>query len=184
MKKVSASLSALLLAGVLTQAQAAPVLQLTSPDVSEGRPLAAAQVFNGMGCTGGNQSPALNWTNLPAGTKSLAVTAYDPDAPTGSGWWHWVVVNLPASTKGLPAGAATGKGLPAGALELRTDFGQPGYGGACPPPGHGMHRYQFTVWALSVDKLPLEASSSPAMAGFMIRQHALGQATLTGTYAR
>ncbi|MBP9610025.1 MAG: YbhB/YbcL family Raf kinase inhibitor-like protein, partial [Laribacter sp.] len=94
MKKVSASLSALLLAGVLTQAQAAPALQLTSPDVREGHPLAAAQVFNGMGCTGGNQSPALNWTNLPAGTKSLAVTAYDPDAPTGSGWWHWVVVNL------------------------------------------------------------------------------------------
>ena len=181
--KYTALLLAISLCGT-TASLANPAFSLQSSEIAPGATLSEAQVFNGFGCHGKNISPSLSWQNPPEGTRSYALTVYDPDAPTGSGWWHWVVVNLPASTKGLPAGAATGKGLPAGALELRTDFGQPGYGGACPPPGHGMHRYQFTVWALSVDKLPLEASSSPAMAGFMIRQHALGHATLTGTYAR
>lgn len=185
MKKVSASLSALLLAGVLTQAQAAPVLQLTSPDVSEGRPLAAAQVFNGMGCTGGNQSPALNWTNLPAGTKSLAVTAYDPDAPTGSGWWHWLVINLPASVQQLAAGAGESDAtLPAGARHMRTDYGQYTWGGPHPPAGHGPHRYQFTVFALDVPALDLPAEVSAAVVGFNLNAHALAKATLTGLYER
>ena len=185
MKKVSASLSALLLAGVLAQAQAAPVLQLTSPDVSEGRPLAAAQVFNGMGCTGGNQSPALNWTNLPAGTKSLAVTAYDPDAPTGSGWWHWVVFNIPADVQALPAKiSAQGQGLPVGAIQSQTDFGQPGFGGACPPVGDKPHRYQFTLHALKVARLDLPASSMPALVGFMIHANEVASARFTAYYGR
>ena len=94
-------------------------------------------MFAGFGCTGQNVSPELKWENIPAGTKSIAVTAYDPDAPTGSGWWHWVVVNLPADTNGLEKGAGTGdsKTLPEGALQVRTDFGAPGYGGPCPPEG-------------------------------------------------
>ena len=183
MKKVSASLSALLLAGVLTQAQAAPVLQLTSPDVSEGRPLAAAQVFNGMGCTGGNQSPALNWTNLPAGTKSLAVTAYDPDAPTGSGWWHWVVVNLPADTRVLPQGAGSGQAeLPEEAVQTRTDFGKAGYGGAAPPKGE-THRYIFTVHALDVEKIEVDAEASGAMVGFNVHFHSLASASITALFS-
>ena len=155
---------------------------LSSPDFADGARLPDPVAFE---APGANISPTLVWQGAPAGTLSYALTCFDPDAPTGSGWWHWLVINLPASVQQLAAGAGESDAtLPAGARHMRTDFGQPGYGGACPPPGHGMHRYQFTVWALSVDKLPLEASSSPAMAGFMIRQHALGQATLTGTYAR
>ncbi len=174
----------LLLAGlsVSTLAQAER-FQLSSPDMSPNQPLAAEFVFNGFGCQGGNQSPALRWNTPPAGTRSLAITVYDPDAPTGSGWWHWQVVNLPASTRELPRNASV-SGLPAGAVQTRTDFGQPGYGGACPPPGHGRHRYQFTVWALSSEQLPLNAEASGAMTGYMLRQHALGQASLTVKYAR
>ena len=174
----------LLLAGlsVSTLAQAER-FQLSSPDVSPGQPLAAEFVFKGFGCDGGNQSPALRWSTPPAGTRSLAITVYDPDAPTGSGWWHWQVVNLPASTRELARNASV-SGLPAGAVQTRTDFGKPGYGGACPPPGHGKHRYQFTVWALDVASLPLDGEASGALTGYMLRQHALGQAQLTVHYSR
>lgn len=158
--------------------------RLTSPDIAEGRSMDERQVFNGFGCTGGNVSPALAWSDAPAGTKSFALTAYDPDAPTGSGWWHWVVFNLPASTQALPAGAG-GKGgsLPAGARQSRTDFGAPGYGGPCPPAG-APHRYIFTVHALDVEGLPLDEQVSAAMVGFMVNAHSLGKASLTGLYGR
>lgn len=159
--------------------------RLTSADIAEGRRMDERHVFAGFGCTGGNVSPALAWSGAPAATKSFAITAYDPDAPTGSGWWHWVVFNLPAGVSGLPAGAA-GKGaglLPAGAVQSRTDFGAPGYGGPCPPPGTA-HRYVFTIHALDVDTLPLDEQSSGAMVGFMLNAHALGRASITALYGR
>ena len=159
---------------------------VSSPTFSNGATLAAPQVFNSFGCTGGNVSPALSWSGAPAGTKSFAVTVYDPDAPTGSGWWHWVLFNLPADSKGLPAGAGdTGKNLlPASAVQSRTDFGKPGYGGPCPPVGDKPHRYIFTVFALKADKLPLDADSGAAMVGYYLNQQKLGTASMTGYFGR
>ena len=175
-------LAALLLGCVLAQPAAAADFRLTSPDMTEGKPMAERHVFNGFGCSGGNVSPALAWRDAPAGTKSFALNVYDPDAPTGSGWWHWVVFNLPATASGLPAGAAQA-GLPSGAVQSRTDFGAPGYGGPCPPPG-APHRYVFTLHALNVDSLPLTPDSSAAMVGFMVNAHSLGKTSLTVPYGR
>ncbi|WP_370675604.1 YbhB/YbcL family Raf kinase inhibitor-like protein [Pleomorphomonas sp. PLEO] len=157
--------------------------RLRSTDVAEGKELASAQVFNGLGCDGGNTSPQLSWQNAPAGTKSFAVTAYDPDAPTGSGFWHWVVFNIPASVTKLDGGAGSGKGLPAGAVQSRTDFGAPGFGGACPPPG-AVHRYIFKVTALKVEALDLPVETSAAMVGFMTNANALGSASITAVYTK
>jgi Raf kinase inhibitor-like YbhB/YbcL family protein len=158
----------------------ASTFKLTSSDLKG--TFQQSQIFNAFGCTGGNVSPQLSWSGAPAGTKSFALTVFDPDAPTGSGWWHWVVVNIPASTTQLASGAS-GKSMPAGSLETRTDFGKPGYGGPCPPPGKP-HRYIFTIYALKTDKLDLDAQSSGAMAGFMTNQNALAKATFTATYGR
>jgi Raf kinase inhibitor-like YbhB/YbcL family protein len=143
-------------------------------------------VFNGFGCTGENRSPALLWRDAPAGTRSFAITLYDPDAPTGSGWWHWVVYNIPADVKHLPedAGHVGGQGLPAGAVQGRTDFGTRAYGGACPPVGAAAHRYVMTVYALKVDHLPVPADASAAMVGFMVHMNQLGAATLQSSYGR
>jgi Raf kinase inhibitor-like YbhB/YbcL family protein len=159
---------------------------LSSPQLKPGGRLAEAQVYDGFGCKGGNTSPALQWRGAPAGTKSFAVTVYDPDAPTGSGWWHWVVYNLPADTTALPEGAgrADGKGLPAGAVQGRTDFGTAGFGGACPPAGDKPHRYRFTVHALKVEKLDLPPDATAAMVGFMLHANRLGSATLEARYGR
>jgi Raf kinase inhibitor-like YbhB/YbcL family protein len=168
-----------------TLAQAAG-LTLTSPTIKPGSTLTEAQVYQGFGCTGKNLSPALKWSGAPAGTKSFAVTVYDPDAPTGSGWWHWVVYNIPATTTELPegAGAADGKALPAGAVQGRTDFGAPGFGGACPPGGDRPHRYIFTVYALKTDKLDVPADATAALVGFMINANLLGKASFTAKYGR
>ena len=157
--------------------------QLTSKDMKDGERMPEAQVFNGMGYMGGNTSPHLAWEGAPDGTKSFVITAYDPDAPTGSGWWHWTVVNIPATVMELPRGAGSGAGLPMGALQTRTDFGKPGYGGAAPPPGK-VHHYVFTVHALKVAHLDLDAEASGAMVGFMTYMHGLGKATLTVTYGK
>lgn len=159
---------------------------LTSPGIKPGATLTDAQVFNGFGCSGKNISPELKWSGAPAGTKSFAVTVYDPDAPTGSGWWHWLVINLPADSTGLAegAGSADGKGLPAGALHGRTDFGAPGFGGACPPKGDKPHRYVFTVYALKVDKLDVPADATAALIGFMLNANKLGKASFTAKYGR
>ncbi len=158
---------------------------VSSQDIKEGQTLSSAQVFNGFGCSGQNRSPQLSWSGAPAGTKSFAVTVYDPDAPTGSGWWHWTVFNIPASVTSLPGGInAQGEGLPKGALQGRTDFGSSSFGGACPPQGDKPHRYQFVVWALNTDKLPLDAQASGAMVGFMLNAASLGQARLTAHYGR
>lgn len=158
-------------------------LELKSADFKEGDTMPMAQVFNGMGCNGQNISPALEWSGVPDGAKSLALTLYDPDAPTGSGWWHWVVVNIPPDTTKLEEGASPDK-MPKGALETRTDFGKPGYGGPCPPPGDQPHHYIFTLYALKTANLPLDNSAPGAMAGFMINANQIGKATLTVTYGR
>ena len=156
---------------------------LTSGEISEGEKLANEQVFKGFGCEGDNVSPSLKWSNAPAGTKSFVVTAYDPDAPTGSGWWHWVVFNIPASVTSLPKNAGSGEGLPAGAVQGRTDFGANAFGGACPPPGE-VHRYIFSVYALGAEKLDLDGNVSAALVGFMTHANMLGKATITATYTR
>ena len=158
---------------------------LTSTDVKPNSTLTDKQVFNDMGCKGENLSPQLAWANAPEGTKSFVVTVYDPDAPTGSGWWHWVVYNLPADAKELAAGAGSGKAeLPAGAAQGRTDFGKPGFGGACPPPGDKPHRYIFTVYALKTEKLEVPPDASAALIGFMTHANKLGSATFTAKYGR
>ena len=164
---------------------AAADFTLSSPSVVDGK-LTVAQVLNGFGCTGGNRSPALAWTDPPAGTKSLALTIYDPDAPTGSGWWHWVVFNLPADLRDLPEGAGDGAAphLPASAIQSRTDFGAPGYGGACPPEGSAPHRYEIKLWALDVEKLDLAPDASGAMVGFFLNAHKVAVAELIATYGR
>src|SRR5574340_123730 len=127
--------------------------ELSSTEVPANGAVGLKHVFNGFGCNGQNVSPELTWKDVPAGTKSFAVTVFDPDAPTGSGWWHWVVYNIPANVTSLPAGAGAdgGKSLPEGAEMGRTDFGSKAYGGACPPPGKP-HRYVFTVHALKTEK--------------------------------
>ena len=165
---------------------AAGPFTLESGEVKPNARIAEAQVFKGFGCEGGNVSPSLAWKNAPAGTKSFAVTVYDPDAPTGSGWWHWLVFNLPADTTSLPAGAgdpASGK-LPAGVVQSRTDFGKPGYGGPCPPRGDKPHRYIFTVYALKVDKLDLGSEAPGAMVGYMANANKLDKASFTALYGR
>lgn len=164
----------------------ASAFELTSPDVSEGTRIPEAQVFNGFGCSGGNVPPALTWSHAPAEAKSFALSLYDPDAPTGSGFWHWVVVDIPATAEGLTAGAgeAGAAQLEGGARQLRTDFGSPGYGGPCPPEGHGLHRYVFTLHALDVETLALPEDATAALAGFMVRAHSLASARLTAVYWR
>jgi Raf kinase inhibitor-like YbhB/YbcL family protein len=138
----------------------------------------------GFGCDGGNKSPQLRWSGAPEGAKSFAVHCYDPDAPTGSGFWHWVVVNIPASVSELPLGAGNPGGpLPAGALQTRTDFGKPGYGGPCPPPGDP-HRYIFTVFAVGAEQLQVTADTSAAVVGFQLHFNTLEKATLTGLFKK
>jgi Raf kinase inhibitor-like YbhB/YbcL family protein len=187
------SLAALALAAttLLTAAPAAqetgvmPKFTLTSTDFTEGDTLANTQVFNDFGCKGGNVSPALAWSGAPAGTQSFALLMHDPDAPTGSGWWHWVVYNIPAGTGSLPAGAGDPKKglMPKGAVQGRTDYGSVGYGGPCPPPGKP-HHYNFRLYALKVPKLEVPEGASAALIGFNVRAQALGEAQLTGMYGR
>ena len=157
--------------------------RLWSPDIT-GAALPLDQVFNGMGCAGKNISPELRWSGAPAATKSFAVTVYDPDAPTGSGWWHWTVYDIPATAAALPRNAGSGHGLPAGAVQGTTDFGKPGYGGACPPKGDKPHRYFFTIYALNVPTIGVPASASAANVGFNIHAHTIGKAGFVARYGR
>ena len=133
---------------------------------------------------GGNLSPSLQWEGPPDDTKSFALTVYDPDAPTGSGFWHWVVVNLPPDTRSLPLGAgkAAGSLLPAGAIQVRNDYGTPGFGGAAPPRGDKPHRYIFRLHALKVDRLPITPETTNAVARFMTHLNEIDSTTYTGLY--
>lgn len=167
-------------------ASLAAEFRLTSSDVTDGGTLAKTFVLNGFGCTGGNASPALAWSGAPAGTESFVVTVYDPDAPTGSGWWHWVVADIPATAASLPRGAGgpAGTGLPTGTMQGRTDFGNTSYGGPCPPQKDAPHRYVFTVHALSVAHLPVDPRVSAAMVGLAMHTAEIGRASLIARYGR
>jgi len=164
-------------------------MKLRSDSFKDGDYLGPDHVLSadyGFGCRGGNRSPHLAWDGAPAGTKSFAVTCLDPDAPTGSGFWHWVVVNIPPNVGelALDAGNPASSKLPAGALSVRTDFGKPGYGGPCPPEGDHPHRYLFTVHAVSMDALPVTADTSAAVVGFYLNFNTLAKASLMGLFKR
>ncbi|RNF71994.1 YbhB/YbcL family Raf kinase inhibitor-like protein [Marinomonas rhizomae] len=177
MKKVFLMTAAL--SGLVSMSSNA--FELTSQDIQEGQKIPHAFEFNSFGCNGDNKSPQLEWSDAPKGTKSYAITVYDPDAPSGSGWWHWSAFNIPASVTSLVQGADLTK---LGATELKSDYGSVGFGGFCPPKGDNMHRYQFTVWALPVEKLDLSADVSAALAGFTVRSMAIGKAMLVASYNR
>ena len=179
------ALTTALVAGAMMTASAASALTLTSSDIKPGGKIAEEQVFSSGGCSGKNLSPELSWSGAPKGTKSFAVNIYDPDAPTGSGFWHWWVANIPASATSLPKGAgdAAGAALPAGALQVRNDYSTVGYGGPCPPKGKP-HHYRITVFALDLDKLDIDANASPAVVGFDVHFHTLASATLVGLYGQ
>lgn len=157
---------------------------LTSSEL--GGQLTDSQVFSGFGCSGKNISPSLKWINAPANTRSFAVTVYDPDAPTGSGWWHWVIFNIPANINELKtnAGQIEKRLAPVGSIQSITDFGKSGFGGACPPQGDKAHRYIFTVYALNVPKLDLNEKTPPAMVGFMLNNSVIAKASLIAYYQR
>ncbi|MBG0511608.1 YbhB/YbcL family Raf kinase inhibitor-like protein [Agrobacterium sp. MOPV5] len=162
----------------ITGAQAAKFIVTSTETTVDGK-LTQAQFANSFGCTGGNISPQISWKNAPKGTKSFAISMYDPDAPTGSGLWHWVVINIPASVSELPQGVGSQAGrMPEGVLTTNNDAGAAGFLGACPPEGQ-THRYVITVKALSVEKLDLPANTSGAIVGFMTNAKKLGEATIT-----
>ena len=161
-----------------------PSFSVTSADLTDGAQLASPQVSGLMGAGGEDRSPQLSWSGFPEGTKSFAVTVYDPDAPTASGFWHWAVANIPASVTELPAGAGDkdSPSLPDGAVQLRNDGGFAGFVGAAPPAGHGPHRYYVVVHAVGTEKLEVDENASPAYLGFNLFMQAIGRAVLMGTY--
>ncbi|MBB1489511.1 YbhB/YbcL family Raf kinase inhibitor-like protein [Oceanospirillum sp. D5] len=161
-------------------------MSVSSSDIQPGEMMSVVHEFKGFGCQGENLSPQLSWQGAPEKTRSFAVTAYDPDAPTGSGWWHWVLVNIPSDTTDLPRGAGQPDQppLPAGSQQFRTDYGMNEFGGACPPQGHGVHRYQFTVFALDTERLELPAEASAALVGYYLNAHKLDSVTLEALYER
>jgi Raf kinase inhibitor-like YbhB/YbcL family protein len=161
-------------------------LVLSSNDIAQGEFMDKKQEFNGFGCSGENLSPHLKWSNAPKGTKSFAITAYDLDAPTGSGWWHWQIINIPVTVTELATntGSALESLAPAGSSQIQNDYGVRGFGGTCPPQGHGVHRYRFTVYAISVEELELPENASGALAGYMINAHTLESSMIESLYKR
>ena len=161
-----------------------PSFQVTSEDVRDGETLPTPQLSGIFGAGGEDVSPQLSWRGFPAETRSFAVTCFDPDAPTASGFWHWSVFNIPASVTSLPAGAGDekGSGLPDGAIQLRNDGGLTGFLGAAPPPGHGPHRYFFVVHAVGTEKLDLNENAPPALLGFNLFMHAISRGMIVPVY--
>lgn len=182
MKKILVSIFALCLASNVANA----AMSITSPDFKEGQLILEKNVFNGFGCKGENLVPEFTISDVPADAKSLAITMYDPDAPTGSGWWHWIVYNIDPSTKTVKSDAmktktATfGKNVSFG----KTDFGTYNYGGPCPPVGHGKHHYILAVYALKTDKINVPGDATAAMIGFNIKANTIERASITAIYQR
>jgi len=176
--------SSLLLLSLAAGPAAAGQFTLTSPDVKPHHKIADKFVFNGFGCTGQNVSPALSWKDAPAGTKGYVLTVYDPDAPTGSGFWHWVMYDIPASVTSLPEGAGVPGKQPDGAVQANSDYGSAGYGGPCPPKGDKAHRYIFTLYAVNTDKLQVPANPTDAVIGFVTHYATIGKARFTAYYGR
>jgi hypothetical protein len=181
---------AILLAGAALSS-VAHAFELDSPDVAPNEAFAEKFVFSGMGCTGGNVSPALRWSEPPAGTKSFVLMVHDPDAPTGgAGIWHWVIVDIPADARSLEQGAGTKDGtkLPEGSRPMANDYAgfgiSPAYGGPCPPKGSGVHHYHFMLYALGVDKLDLPPAATASQVGFVTIRNALGKAEMVVPYGR
>ena len=167
------------------EAAAAQTMTLTSPDIAPGAKIADEQVFNVFGCTGGNISPALSWSGAPKDTKSFALSVYDPDAPTGSGFWHWVVFNIPPDVTSLPKNAGNPKGCakrPRARCRAAPTLGVPGYGGPCPPKGDAPHHYHFTIFAVDTPKLDGDENTTAAVVGFMLHFHTLAKAELIGVW--
>ncbi len=176
--KYKAIIGALFAVSSLVHSANADKFTLSSPDISEGSKLKNEHVFKGFGCEGGNIAPSFTWSDAPEGTQSFALTAYDPDAPTGSGWWHWFAFNIPADTTSLEAG----KTMPDGSIELTNDYGAIGFGGACPPPGE-VHRYIFTLHALD-KKLDIDSTVSNALAGYIVNANSISKTSITAVYNR
>lgn len=178
MKNLTTKVTLGCISALLAGATMAADFKVTTSDAKNGR-FGQAQFAGVFGCTGGNVSPQVSWSGAPEGTKSFLVSMYDKDAPTGSGWWHWVVANIPANVTELPQGAGNDASkLPAGALQTPTDNGQAGYGGPCPPVGQ-THDYVITVKALKLDKLPVPPNATGAMTGFVSNMNSLAQASIT-----
>lgn len=159
---------------------------LRSNNIIEGSTISAKHVYNGFGCAGKNLSPHLSWKDAPQGTRSFALTVYDPDAPTGSGWWHWLLINIPANYDSLPQnfGERNQFNLSDGINQVRNDFGAFNFGGPCPPKGDKPHRYIFTIHALKVEQLSLAADSTAALAGYMINQSTIAKTSFVAYFAR
>jgi Raf kinase inhibitor-like YbhB/YbcL family protein len=187
--KAMAAASALAASCLAAHAQS---FTLSSPDIGPDKPFGEKFTFSGLGCTGGNVSPALSWTAPPEGTKSFALMVHDPDAPTGgAGIWHWVIVNIPASARGIEQGAGTADGarLPAGSKQITNDYaglngGTPAWGGPCPPKGAKPHAYVFTLYALGVEKIELPPAATASQHGFVINRAPLAKAVMVATYGR
>jgi Raf kinase inhibitor-like YbhB/YbcL family protein len=176
-KLTSLKLAALAMAFFLTSNAANATLSISSKDMRDGKDLNKNQVYNGFGCNGKNKSPRITISNIPQNTKSLAVTVYDPDAPTGSGWWHMIAYNISPNTTKI-------SGKIEGATYGRNDYGTYDFGGACPPVGHGKHHYILTVYALGVEKLDVPKDASAALIGYNINANSIEKSSITSLYER
>ncbi len=182
MRKINAILVFFML--ITTASFGQNTFTLSSTDI--GGQATKSQEFSGFGCTGNNESPQLSWANAPKGTKSFAITMYDPDAPTGSGWWHWIVFDIPANINELVtnAGNISLNLAPTGSIQSVTDYGSAGYGGPCPPEGHGLHQYIITVYALKTDSLGLTKDTNAAVVGYYLWNNTLAKASIVAYYQR
>ena len=185
MKIKSLLLTAFFVSCSVGHAQSA-LLKISSSDIAPNSTITSKHVFNGFGCTGENAFPQISWSNPPLGTKGYALTVYDPDAPTGSGWGHYAAINIPSTYNSLPASiAAENKfSVKDGIKQIRNDFGNYSFGGPCPPVGDKAHRYIFTIYALKTDKLDVPETATTALAGYMINQNSIAKASFTGFYKR